>query len=170
MEDNIVEVEEEAQEQEDSCRCEHVEAATSKSRKKKKGGKGKNKTNSKPDMPASQVTNGVVKKSETVAQKGSSNSLCQELRCSSETSRDGGYSSESTSVNHDNTTCSSLEGSEIACAEDCCRLCPDYITPDNEPRIIQGPYRSLMEQLEVSKTQITYLSYGCLLYDTYRDF
>lgn len=98
----------------------------------------------------SNVNNGVGKKSETGAQKGSATSLCQELRCSSETSRDCGYSSESTSINHDNTTCSSLEGSEIACAEDCCRLCPDYITSDPEPRIVQGPYRSLLEQLEVS--------------------
>lgn len=132
-----------------------METAPTKSRKKKSG-KGKNKTNDSSELPLSSVNNVTGKKSETCAQKGSATSLCQELRCSSETSRDCGYSSESTSINHDNTTCSSLEGSEIACAEDCCRLCPDYmqhiniIPADPEPRIVQGPYRSLLEQLEVS--------------------
>lgn len=127
-----------------------METAPTKNRKKKKSGKGKNKTSANSELALSHVTNGVVDKSDPNAQKGSATSLCQELRCSSETSRDGGYSSESTSINHDNTTCSSLEGSEIACADDCCRLCPDFISSDPEPRIVQGPYRSLMEQLEVS--------------------
>ncbi|CAL8115816.1 unnamed protein product [Orchesella dallaii] len=144
---------EEAQDEEDSCQCEIVETAPSKGRKKKKSGKGKGKkANVSSELPLRQVANEVDEKFEPNVQKGSAVSLCQESRCASETSRDGGYSSESTSVNHDHTTCSSLEGSEIACADDCCRLSAgfslDFMNSDNEPSPPQKPYRSLMEQLE----------------------
>lgn len=140
----------EAQAEEDSCQCEPAEPAPEKRGKKKKTKGKNNKLAVNQDLPLNRVASGVVLKSDANAQKGSAASLCQESRCLSETSRDGGYSSESTSINHDNTTCSSIEGSEIACADDCCRLCPDqFISSEAEPRIIQGPYRSLMEQLEV---------------------
>ncbi|CAG7822902.1 unnamed protein product [Allacma fusca] len=88
--------------------------------------------------------------------------LCQSSRCSSETSRDCGYSSE---CNNDHATCSSPEISEIACSENFCthnfdechsgKAGEDKVKNSNSLENVDGsrlpiPYRSLEEQLESS--------------------